>query len=65
MYINCFVYISLHVLPSWRSLDSKVENKSDTIYRNLKNKFDAIKRKKTNHIETTKLTQTIFFTHEQ
>jgi hypothetical protein len=50
MYIYYFVYTSLHVFPSWKSVDSKVENKSDTIHRNLKNKLNAIKkRKRTTH----------------
>ena len=48
-------------LPSWKSVDSKVENKSDTLYRNLKNELNAIKRTKTNHVETTKLTSNYMF----
>ena len=48
-------------LSSWKSVDSKVENKSDTVYRNLKNQLDAIKRRKTNHFETTKLTSNYMF----
>jgi len=59
------ILFTLHCmfLPSWISLDSKVENKSDTTYRNLKNKLDAIKRTKTNHIEkTTLMSNYIFYT---
>jgi len=57
------ILFTLHCmfLPSWISMDSKVENKSDTTYRNLKNKLDTIKRTKTNHIETTKLTSNYIF----
>ena len=51
------ILFTLHCmfLPSWISVDSKVENKSDTIYRNSENKLDTIKRTKMNHTETTKL----------